>query len=128
MKLSVFSDIDECSSEDNSPCHSDAFCDNTVGSFICTCRFGFTGDGSSCDGKWVNPNCHPINPSVPFLDIDECVLNIDECDANAVCVNDRGSYSCNCAVGFSGNGFNCSGIFPKRCIQYCIMNVIHFRC
>ena len=40
-------DIDECLS---SPCHSDAICNNTGGSFTCTCVNGYTGDGFQCTG------------------------------------------------------------------------------
>ena len=41
-------DIDECSSD---PCHSNATCGNTIGSFTCTCVSGYTGDGFQCVGK-----------------------------------------------------------------------------
>ena len=41
-------DINECAeSLDN--CHADAICRNTVGSFECTCRNGFTGNGVICN-------------------------------------------------------------------------------
>ena len=43
-------DIDECSSD---PCHSNATCNNTVGSFTCTCVSGYTGDGFQCIGKQI---------------------------------------------------------------------------
>jgi hypothetical protein len=34
------------------PCHARANCvDEPVGSFTCTCRDGFTGDGFDCGGK-----------------------------------------------------------------------------
>ncbi|KAM7433983.1 hypothetical protein ABFA07_015867 [Porites harrisoni] len=38
-------DINECLS---SPCHPNAVCQNTIGSFTCTCRSGFTGNGRVC--------------------------------------------------------------------------------
>ena len=41
-------DIDECLV--NNECHPMASCENTNGSFICQCKIGFTGDGSSCSG------------------------------------------------------------------------------
>ena len=44
----VFLDSDECQS---SPCHSNATCNNTNGSFICTCNSGYSGDGFTCTGK-----------------------------------------------------------------------------
>ena len=43
-------DIDECASElDN--CHENATCNNTFGSFECTCNAGFDGDGVNCTSK-----------------------------------------------------------------------------
>ena len=49
--FSIFyeSDIDECST-DPSPCDADADCINSEGSYSCTCKQGFTGDGTSCQG------------------------------------------------------------------------------
>ena len=40
-------DLDECLVN---PCHSDATCSNTFGSFICTCNKGFEGNGENCQG------------------------------------------------------------------------------
>ena len=44
-----FSDVDECSSS-NDGCHEHATCDNTEGSFTCTCQPGYSGDGLYCVG------------------------------------------------------------------------------
>ena len=38
-------DVNECLL---SPCSSAATCTNTIGSFICTCGTGYTGDGITC--------------------------------------------------------------------------------
>ena len=43
-------DTDECSSGSHD-CSADAYCNNTVGSFICTCKAGFLGDGKKCKSK-----------------------------------------------------------------------------
>ena len=32
-------------------CHANAICSNTIGSYICKCKDGFTGDGFYCNGK-----------------------------------------------------------------------------
>ena len=46
---SHFLDIDECES---APCAMNAACDNTEGSFSCSCNEGFNGDGLTlCEGK-----------------------------------------------------------------------------
>jgi len=43
-------DIDECATN-NGACIAEASCNNTVGSFVCTCLPGFTGDGFTCTRK-----------------------------------------------------------------------------
>lgn len=40
-------------------------------------------------------------------DIDECADATHICHANAICINQPGGYSCQCAVDFHGNGFDC---------------------
>ena len=48
-----FSDVDECSA--SSPvCDSNAICSNTRGSYICTCKPGYTGGGKTCQGTFEN--------------------------------------------------------------------------
>ena len=42
-----------------------------------------------------------------FVDVNEC-LEENSCDVNATCINKIGTYDCQCNVGFSGDGFNCS--------------------
>ncbi len=41
-------DIDECKGENL--CHKFANCKNTNGSYLCSCKSGFFGDGFSCIG------------------------------------------------------------------------------
>ena len=47
MESFFISDIDECLEE---PCHAFADCENTNGSYTCTCRSGYSGDGLQCEG------------------------------------------------------------------------------
>lgn len=41
-----FLDLDECRIP--GICHSNATCQNTIGSYICTCKISYTGNGKSC--------------------------------------------------------------------------------
>lgn len=47
--------------------------------------------------------------------MDECSANAWLCDLNAKCINTRGSYSCLCGVGFTGDGKNCVEV---NCFDY----------
>lgn len=45
-----FSDIDEC--RGNHSCHVNASCTNTIGSHVCECHPGYTGNGLNCTGDF----------------------------------------------------------------------------
>ena len=49
MLIWFFLDTDECSVSP-SVCDTNANCSNTRGSYYCTCKAGFTGDGKNCQG------------------------------------------------------------------------------
>ena len=57
--------------DDDNDCDANADCTNTVGSFECACKDGFSGDGVQCD------------------DINECDLEIDNCHDLATCQNKK---------------------------------------
>ncbi len=42
-------------------------------------------------------------------DLNECALNTDTCDDNAICTDNDGSFDCACRLGFIGDGDTCSG-------------------
>ena len=48
--FSVHSDINECTTNAYN-CDVKTFCNNTEGSFNCTCSPGYTGNGIKCTGK-----------------------------------------------------------------------------
>ena len=51
LLISLYSDIDECAlGLDN--CHADASCGDAIGSFVCTCNPGYTGDGVTCTSEY----------------------------------------------------------------------------
>ena len=47
----LFLDINECINANGNNCHENAICTNTNGSFTCQCESGYTGNGTTCNGK-----------------------------------------------------------------------------
>ena len=45
-----FTDIGEC--RGNHSCHVNATCMNTLGSHVCECHAGYTGNGQNCTGEF----------------------------------------------------------------------------
>ncbi|XP_052804943.1 uncharacterized protein LOC128234628 [Mya arenaria] len=54
--------VDENECEAN-PCDGNATCVNTIGSFVCTCKNGFAGNGEEC--KALPRNCHEVKIALP---------------------------------------------------------------
>ena len=51
LPMYMYVDVDECEMEmDMCDDRSRADCNNTIGSYECRCRSGFTGDGFNCSG------------------------------------------------------------------------------
>ena len=48
--FSVPSDVNECTTGTHN-CDVNAVCNNTRGSYNCTCKDGFHGDGKTCKGN-----------------------------------------------------------------------------
>ena len=44
-----------------------------------------------------------------ITDINECIVDTNNCDVNAACINTVGSFLCECNPGFSGDGTSCQG-------------------
>ncbi|XP_043926080.1 neurogenic locus Notch protein-like [Protopterus annectens] len=90
-----------------SPCSPNATCTRLyypIGGYNCTCKAGFTGNGTVC------------------TDIDECAKII--CPGNLTCVNTPGSYSCSCKKGFSANGNSCIDINECTSTSVCPVNSV----
>ena len=45
----MYTDIDECTT--SNPCDANAICHNTPGSYLCSCKSGYTANGETCNGK-----------------------------------------------------------------------------
>ncbi|KAF5913479.1 hypothetical protein HPG69_017097 [Diceros bicornis minor] len=90
-------DIDECKVMPN--LCTNGQCINTMGSFRCFCKVGYTTDisGTSC------------------VDLDECSQSPKPC--NFICKNTEGSYQCSCPRGYvlQEDGKTCKGINLDEC-------------
>ena len=53
-----------------------------------------------------------------FLDYNECRNFPDYCPVHAYCVNNYGSYSCACPVGYRLSGDVCEGLFARSCFGH----------
>ena len=67
-------DIDECSGDKNN-CDLDAVCTNIEGSYNCTCKEGFVGDGKSCTRKFLKLR-FTINGWYSLLKNDHLILGL----------------------------------------------------
>ena len=80
-------EIDECADSNLNDCDGQATCTNDPpGSFTCTCNAGYVGNGHLSGNGCT--------------EIDECVLGLHDCDQFAECINNVGSYECQCLDGF----------------------------
>lgn len=88
-------EVDECASGRHGCWTQDSLsaCVDTFRGFVCRCPAGWEGDGHTC------------------TDIDECALGISGCDQ--ICVNDPGSYHCECNTGYTLHGGQGS---PGMCV------------
>ena len=81
----------------------------------CCCCFFFLGGGGGEGGCFFFVFCFlffcdkVLACLFVTLDLDECRGNNNHCHQNAVCTNTLGSYKCQCATGYTGDGFSCSG-------------------
>ena len=90
-------------------------CNDTIGSFICTCGSGYLLDenGMNCSGKiWIDfeQQLNDVDSVCIALhvDINECERDEDSCHENANCTNTEGSYTCSCNPGYTGDGVTCT--------------------
>ncbi|XP_078703247.1 uncharacterized protein LOC144928576 [Branchiostoma floridae x Branchiostoma belcheri] len=85
---------------------------NTRNSDVKDCVALTRGSGN----KWVPMGCSTELPYVCEKDVDECQDN--PCHEFAVCANTKGSFTCTCIDGYTGDGMTCAA----RCTQVCHTN------
>ncbi|XP_065055890.1 fibulin-1-like [Rhopilema esculentum] len=148
-------DIDECQNGTD-VCPQSSICVNTEGSYTCTCKSGFSGNGTHCQEIdpcsseslcHSNATCTVVNGtyrcicSNGFIGNGTYCENNNECDnhticnSQAECIDTRGSYFCMCKNGYTGNGTHCSDIDecrsdqrPCRSFDACVNTIGSFKC
>lgn len=123
------SDLDECSNGTHM-CSNNADCLNTMGSYRCACKEGFSGDGFYCSGHTYKPVSLNTENSlkryindcvftdslalslcvITITDTDECAENSNLCESGH-CLNLPGGFRCECDMGFipTPDGKACEG-------------------
>ena len=67
-------DIDECANNTDN-CDVNAYCNNTVGSYNCTCYPEYTGNGTSCTGNFM----YDTSPKhILLLPSSQCPLSVPQ--------------------------------------------------
>ncbi|XP_074059784.1 adhesion G protein-coupled receptor E2-like [Macrotis lagotis] len=143
-------DINECLRD--SVCPQNSTCQNTPGSYVCTCNIGFTFRNSQCedvdecadstvcpqDATCINTpgnytcdckNGFVMGPRMECQDVDECYQNPLVCGPNTKCTNVIGKYRCSCLTGFSspmGNSWvpGKTGSFQCSDINECLSDSV----
>lgn len=87
-----------------------------TGSIPCTsilhCIFGslFFLFCQHCELKMLMVKCqYLMYDATVFVDLNECISGLHNCNVNARCGNVIGSYFCQCHQGYSGDGHSCYG-------------------
>ncbi|GFW79513.1 multiple epidermal growth factor-like domains protein 8 [Trichonephila clavipes] len=61
-------------------------------------------------------------------DLQECLYNLHDCHENATCHNTPSSYTCECNIGFEGDGKTCVRACMKKCINGFCSNEPEYKC
>lgn len=102
---------DECAlNEDN--CHPNADCENLPGTFACSCKAGFNGDGvNACQANTVCADAQGSN-----------------CSPQATCQKVSALDYCVCSSGYAGNGSSCSDVDECKLNNGDCGNPTYFKC
>ena len=93
--------MDECRAGVN-VCSENANCFNTEGSYSCTCRNGFIGNGITCLSTLISVHNYSMFITFYAVDNNDCgTLNCSQ-----LCVNTTRSLTCACHPGFYLNTLN----------------------
>uniref|UniRef100_A0A7N5JL90 Adhesion G protein-coupled receptor E5 n=1 Tax=Ailuropoda melanoleuca TaxID=9646 RepID=A0A7N5JL90_AILME len=123
-------DINECGPSSTVSCGKFADCQNTEGSYYCTCIPGFELASGAREFRNESENT--------CQDVDECQLKPRVCKSRSVCINSQGSYTCKCPPGLElnpGDPNLCtdvnectSGQNPCHTSTHCLNNIGGYEC
>ena len=67
----LLQDVNECEDPGGNDCHQNASCTDTIGSYICTCMLGYSGNGTYCEGKYgmETEKGHPLQCTMSTISI-----------------------------------------------------------
>ncbi|XP_055859606.1 uncharacterized protein LOC106063092 isoform X3 [Biomphalaria glabrata] len=152
--LNCTQDVNECLK--SNACPSGQLCNNTIGSYVCSCPVGFTLKSGDCIDQKYMPECQQceqtckVNNSIVLCgctdnytvdntdphkckDIDECLTKSHNC--SQLCTNQVGYYTCSCSEGYKLGADNktCEDIDEcltktHKCSQLCTNQVGYYTC
>ncbi|XP_061006012.1 adhesion G protein-coupled receptor E2-like isoform X3 [Dama dama] len=100
-------DINECGPPSLAYCGSSADCQNTEGGYHCTCSPGF----EPTSGATIFQN----ESENTCQDVDECQHRPRVCKGRSICINTKGSYTCQCPPGLEFNPEDPRDCTEKEC-------------
>ncbi|TRY87414.1 hypothetical protein DNTS_013895 [Danionella cerebrum] len=122
-------DINECETIQDA-CRGEMKCFNHYGGYLCLPRSSYVITAPESP-RQSEPNVHveaneAFNPcpvgyqaqGESCVDIDECVLEMHDCQPSQDCINTVGSFNCQCPEGYSKIGIECVDIDECR-YRYC---------
>ncbi|KAM7241797.1 hypothetical protein CapIbe_006268, partial [Capra ibex] len=123
-------DINECGPPSPVDCGSSADCQNTEGGYYCTCSPGY--EPVSGPAVFWNESENTCR------DVDECQHRPRVCKGRSICINTKGSYTCQCPPGLEFNPEDprhctdvnecVSGRKPCHNSTHCLNSVGSFEC
>ncbi|XP_030879148.1 adhesion G protein-coupled receptor E2-like isoform X1 [Leptonychotes weddellii] len=129
-RLESCDDINECGPSSAVSCGKFADCQNTEGSFYCTCIQGYELASQARTFRNESENT--------CQDVDECQLKPRICKSRGICTNTQGSYTCECPPGLElspGDPNLCtdvnectSGQNPCHNSTHCLNNIGGYEC